>query len=184
MYCIGRGEKMPNRKLPPNKELIEMYDLGMSCGEIAEKCNVKPVTVNSLFRRIGFKLRDAEEYNRLRSKRGRFRPAKYWQGKKQPPEMVEKRVAPIRGENHYLWKGGESLRPYRGKLIKEKCSNCGSKLNLCIHHKNLDHYDDRTDNLQVLCVSCHMSIHKKAYWDAYHKGDKLPKSNSPIGWKR
>jgi transposase-like protein len=49
---------MPKRKLPPNNEVIEMYDSGMSCGEIAEKCGVVYDTVYSLLKRIGHKTRN------------------------------------------------------------------------------------------------------------------------------
>ena len=98
--------------------------------------------------------------------------------------MVERRVSKIRGEAHYLWSGGKSKRDYRKGTKKEKCARCGSRTNLCIHHENLDHYDNAPDNLTVLCVSCHASIHKQAYWDAVHTGQKPPRSNAPIGWRR
>lgn len=175
---------MPKRKLPPNEELIAMYKSGMSCGEIAEHCGVKPGTVNSLFRRIGYRLRSTQEAADLRTERGRENQARYWEGKTQPPEMVEKRVSKIRGENHWLWKGGASKREYRKVIDKQVCSRCGARINLGIHHRNLDHYDNRPENLEVLCVSCHMSLHKQAYWDAYHSGEETPKSNGPTGWKR
>ena len=175
---------MPKRKLPPNEEVVQMYDSGMSCGEIAEKCDVASVTVDSLLRRIGHKMRSAAEAAKVRSERGRCNTAKYWLGKTQPPEMVEKRINKIRGENHYLWKGGDSRRDYRGKVKKVACEKCGARLNLGIHHKNNDHYDDSPENLAVLCVSCHMSIHKTAYWKAYRNGEPTPKSNGPVGWVR
>jgi len=175
---------MPKRKLPPNEELIAMYKDGMSCGEIAERCGVKPVTVTSLFARIGYKLRSCQEAADLRAKRGRTNPSRYWEGKTQPPEMVEKRIAGIRGENHWLWKGGASKREYRNVIDKQTCARCGGRINLGIHHINLDHYDNRPENLDVLCVSCHMSLHKQAYWDAYHAGEELPQSNGPVGWTK
>jgi hypothetical protein len=175
---------MPKRKLPPNEEIIGMYESGMSSGEIAKKYNVKPVTVVSLLHRIGYKLRTSQESNAILESRGaRFHTA-FWLGKTQPPEMVEKRVSKIRGENHWLWKGGNARRNYRDNIVKEICAKCGSKLNLGIHHIDFDHYHDEDDNLQVLCVSCHISVHKQAYWDAIHGGYEPPKSNSPIGWDR
>jgi hypothetical protein len=174
---------MPKRKLPPNEKLIEMYSSGMSCGEIAEQCGSKSVTVDSMLRRIGCKLRGVSEAATLREERGRSHPTRYWLGKKQPADMIEKRVSRIRGENHYMWKGGKDRRPYRDKVTKELCALCGSRQNLGIHHIDLDHYNDAEGNLQVLCVSCHMSLHKQAYWDAYHKGEETPHSNGPIGWK-
>lgn len=175
---------MPNRKLPPNEQVIEMYRSGMSSGEIAEKCGVAPITVTSLFRRVGYQTRSAADAAKLRVQRGRSIPSTFWKGKKQPSDMVERRVEKIRGEKHYLWKGGLSRRPYRNEVEKEVCDKCGARENLSIHHVNLDHYDNRPDNLQVLCVSCHMSLHKQAYWDAIHAGKAPIKSNGPVGWRR
>ena len=161
-----------------------MYRSGMSTGEIAERCGVKPVTVYSLLSRIGEPMRSVSEAARIRGERGRSNPSRYWLGKTQPPEMVERRVSKIRGENHYLWKGGDSLRPYRGKVKKESCETCGSRLNLGIHHRDFDHFNNAEENLSVLCVSCHMALHKQAYWDAIHSGQAPPKSNGPVGWNR
>lgn len=175
---------MPKRELPPNEKVIELYESGMSSGEIAEKYGVKPVTVISLLRRIGHPRRSIGEATRLAEKKGRRRRVRYWLGKKQPPEMVEKRTSKIRGSNHYLWKGGRHRRGYRGMVEKVECAECGARINLGVHHKNFDHYDNDPENLQVLCVSCHMSVHKQAYWDAIHEGREPPKSNGPVGWQR
>ena len=179
-----KGYDMPPRKMPPDEQVIEMYDSGMSCGEIAEKFDVSPITVNSLLRRAGHPRRSAREAGAIAKDRGRITPTRYWLGKEQPREMVEKRISKIRGENHWAWKGGDSMRPYRGIIDKVECANCGAADNLGIHHINLDHFDNNPENLQVLCVSCHMSLHKQAYWDAFHAGEDTPKSNGPIGWKR
>ena len=173
---------MPKRKLPPNQEVIDMYQSGMSTGEIAEKCNVKPVTVCSLLSRLNVVMRNPKEAAVLRTKNGRCKAVKYWLGKKQPRDMVEKRISKIRGSKHYLWKGGNNKRPYRNVVKKEICSECGSRLNLCIHHIDYDHYSNHPDNLQVLCVSCHLSLHKQSYWDAIHQGKTPPKSNGKVGW--
>lgn len=175
---------MPKRKLPPNEELIKMYESGMSTGEIAEKCNVAPVTVSSLFYRIGYQLRSVKDAAIIRNEKGRNKVTRYWLNKKQPREMVEKRLSKIRGSNHYMWKGGREKRDYRGIIEKIECAECNSKINLCIHHIDFDHYNNNPDNLQVLCVRCHISLHKSAYWDAIHSGETPPVSNGPIGWKR
>lgn len=175
---------MPKRKLPPNEQVLEMYYSGMSCGEIADKCGVAPVTVRSLLARIGYQARSMAEAAKVRAERGRWKPSASWKGKKVPRELVERRSEKVRGEKHYLWKGGLSRRPYRNVIEKIECDKCGVRENLSIHHINLDHYDNRPENLQVLCVSCHMSVHKQAYWDAIHAGKEPPKSNAPIGWNR
>ncbi len=61
---------------------------------------------------------------------------------------------------------------------------CGTKKHLGLHHVDFDHYNDDPSNLAVLCVSCHMSLHKKAYWDAVHDGSEPRRSNGPVGWKK
>lgn len=175
---------MPPRKLPPNDAVIAMYRSGMSCGQIAAACGVKAVTVLDLLARIGEPRRSNSEAQRLSFANGR-EPSRYWLGKSQPPEMVEKRVRPIRGERHYAWKGGTSdRREYRGVVVKDACARCGGVDRLAIHHLNNDHYDNAQENLQVLCISCHASVHKQAYWDAIHAGVEPPRSNAPINWQR
>jgi hypothetical protein len=173
---------MPKRKLPPNDEVIKMYQDGMSSGEIAELCDVQPVTVISLLRRLDIPRRSPGEASRNMVSRGRAIPTRYWLGKTQPPEMVEKRVSKIRGENHYAWSGGKDRRGYRNNIDKIICDECACHDNLCIHHTNFDHYDNREDNLRVLCVSCHLALHKQAYWDSIHSGEKPLTSNGPVGW--
>jgi hypothetical protein len=101
----------------------------------------------------------------------------------QTPEQVEKRISKIRGENHGRWKDGMSRRGYRKFIVKEKCNRCSSKDGLGIHHKDNDHFNNDPDNLEVVCNSCHMSEHKKAYWKAIKEGQTPPKSNGPVGWK-
>ena len=60
----------------------------------------------------------------------------------------------------------------RNRLIEEgfkeeKCENCGrtewmgEKIPLELHHKNMNHYDNRLENLQILCSNCHSLAHKK-----------------------
>jgi len=176
---------MPSRIVPSREILKGLYDSGLSAREVAEHFGLNPHTVASALRRYGISTRTTRETKALQKKRGVIHaPTRYWLGKKQPPEMVERRVSKIRGENHYLWKGGNSLRPYRDKITKVQCSDCGSKLNLGIHHVDLDHYNNDPENLQVLCTSCHMRLHKQAYWDAIHAGKEPPRSNGPIGWRR
>ena len=98
--------------------------------------------------------------------------------------MVEKRIAKIRGEKHWLWKGGKESRGYRNVIKKEICIGCGARINLGIHHIDFDHYNNQPENLEVRCVACHSSLHKKEYWDAIHEKRQAKKSNAPIGWKR
>lgn len=175
---------MPRRKLPPNSQVITDYQKGSSTGELAEKYGVAPSTVVSLLRRLDVPRRNPKDAARIRTEHRRFKITKYWQGKKQPPEMVEKRASKTRGEKHYLWKGGYNRRGYRNVIDKQKCVTCNITQNLSIHHIDFDHYNNTPENLQVLCVSCHMRLHKLAYWKAIRNGYKYQKSNAPIGWEK
>lgn len=175
---------MPKRKLPPNEIITGMYRSGLSSGEIAERFDVSPITVDSMLRRIGEPRRSTSDAAKLAHAKGRATAPQYWTGKKQPPEMIEKRISAIRGENHYLWKGGASNRDYRGIVEKDACAGCGGRFDLGIHHVDFDHYNNAPEHHEVLCVSCHMSLHKQAYWDAVRAGEEPPKSNGPVGWTK
>ena len=82
--------------------------------------------------------------------------------------------------HHGLTVGSYEYKKHR----KLACERCDKQKNLGVHHLNLDHYDNNPKNLQTLCVSCHMSVHKQAYWNAIKAGVKPPKSNSRIGWTK
>lgn len=128
------------------------------------------------------RMRGGSEAQKLAYAHGK-RVSRYWLGRRQPRGMVERRISKIRGPQHYLWKGGRRARPYRLLVEKRDCSCCGSRRRLVVHHENFDHYDNRRANLQVLCESCHQSVHKKAYWDR-KRGKAVPKSNAPNNWTR
>ncbi len=142
----------------------------MSCSEIATCLGIKLNTaMNAIQRMRDLKKRSNSEAGKLSYKHGR-KATCFWTGKKQPPEMVEKRIAPIRGENHCKWIDGKSRRTYRKLVKKEKCFLCGLKESLCIHHIDFNHYNDNPENLQVLCCHCHLRIHRKQYWEDYYNG--------------
>ncbi len=88
------------------------------------------------------------------------------------------------GREHYNFKTGLHNRDYRKIITKDRCRLCGATTDLGIHHKNDDHYDNRLENLEVLCNPCHMSETKRKWWAAKKAGLPLPKSNGPTGWTR
>lgn len=90
----------------------------------------------------------------------------------------------VSGAEHPQFKDGKSSVIYRTVITKDKCRKCGTTDGLGIHHKNDDHYDNRLENLEVLCNSCHMSETKRKWWAAKKAGLPTPKSNAPTGWKR
>lgn len=78
-----------------------------------------------------------------------------------------------KGENHWNWKGGNSVNYYGSKWTKELrtsikerdyykcwvCENTKKNKALIIHHINLNKTDHNPDNLITLCCSCHQSHH-------------------------
>jgi len=154
------------KQLPPDKEIVKMYQDGLSAKAIADKLGCHQATILQHLKNAGCERRSFSEAHKLGYASGR------------------RKVTVKSGEDHYMWKGGVAKRDYRNVVKKVKCDVCGGRLNLGIHHKDLDHYNNSEENLQVLCVSCHMSLHKQAYWDAIHSGSVPEKSNGPVGWNR
>lgn len=54
-------------------------------------------------------------------------------------------------------------------LDREFCAWCDARDKLVIHHKNGDHFDNRRENLEVVCRSCHQSYHKTEWWANNHR---------------
>jgi predicted DNA-binding protein YlxM (UPF0122 family) len=176
---------MKNTQLPADEEVSRMYLAGLSSDEIAEEYGVAQNTVLNVLKRTNTPRRTLSEARKLSFEKGRQTPYAHWAGKKLSPKHVEKIKKGLpRGENHWAWKDGKESRDYRKLVVKEKCEQCGSTEKLCIHHRDMDHYNHTMENLGVLCTSCHLSMHKKAYWAAYREGRELPKSNGPVGWRR
>lgn len=65
---------------------------------------------------------------------------------------------------------GKETTIYRTMIEKTACDHCGATSDLCIHHRDEDHYNNVPDNLQVLCNPCHNRMHKQAWWDSRRAG--------------
>ena len=90
-----------------------------------------------------------------------------------------------KGTNSATYKHGRTCgRNEYQRHRKDSCEQCGVTETLCVHHINDDHYDNRPENLETLCNSCHMSITKRKWWAAKKAGKNPPKSNGPVGWDR
>jgi len=59
---------------------------------------------------------------------------------------------------------GSTYQMLRARVLKRdkwRCQQCGSKMNLEVHHRLLRsrHGDDSEENLVTLCHECHRAIH-------------------------
>ena len=45
--------------------------------------------------------------------------------------------------------------------VERKCEFCGCTEKLCTHHKDLNHDNNKLNNLQWLCGSCHSKLHNQ-----------------------
>lgn len=43
---------------------------------------------------------------------------------------------------------------------EKKCEICGSTKSIDVHHKDGNHQNNNSDNLMVVCRSCHMKLHR------------------------
>lgn len=79
-------------------------------------------------------------------------------------EMCKKRL----GDKHPNWKGG--TQSYWNEIAREKtrhilniCVYCGKTKNILVHHKDLNIKNNKLDNLEKTCCSCHRKIcHKES----------------------
>jgi hypothetical protein len=74
------------------------------------------------------------------------------------------------GEANGRYIHGREVRVYRTMIEKTHCSKCATTDDLCIHHRDGDHYNNEPDNLEVMCMSCHTSMHKAEWWRSRKAG--------------
>lgn len=63
------------------------------------------------------------------------------------------------------------------KFLKESCEKCDSTTHLVIHHKDINHNNNNSENLQTLCRMCHNELHVNL------RGQTLSIPNIPEIWK-
>lgn len=89
-------------------------------------------------------------------------------------------------KEHYIKyiqsKSWEKIRLRIIKQRKSKCENCGSTEHLQVHHKTYKNlFNEKDNDLQVLCRSCHYSVHNfgklpsktPAFYSSYSTDDLL-----------
>jgi hypothetical protein len=91
---------MPKRIELPLEEIKKLYEEEkLSAKVIAKKLGVSRDTILRRLREMGVKIRTSAEQVLIDYKSGRRFPPKFWLGKKQPREMVFRRINRIRGYN-------------------------------------------------------------------------------------
>lgn len=156
--------------------LVEMYEQGMTCGEIAEALGCKRGTVNAKLKKAGVKMRTS---------------GNYWQTER--AEKYRENLKKVSEENHrrhlenrivhgaYDFGGPEKVEsfghiyvyvpnhPYVGKtgwmpkhrLIMEWTIGRYLLKNEVVHHINFDPADNRIENLCVMNKWAHIAYHNK-----------------------
>ncbi len=196
-----------SRLKPPasREELATMYGRGMSLSEIGRQLGSPCQTIKNWMDRFGIKTnpklrkcrspwddrKEEIEYLYYVQDMSQKQIAEYFGADQSYIYVLMKRMGfkslgrgRRKGAGHYKFKDGKWNRDYRKVIDKDKCRLCGATENLGIHHRNDDHYDNRIENLEVLCNSCHMSETKRKWWAAKKAGEPTPKSNGPVGWGR
>lgn len=164
-----------------NKEKIRKWyqEENLSQRQIAKKLGCSQFKVKTLMREYGIKARSFSEAQKINErnpwkhkteehkeriseameKSWKKNPNQGWKGKQRPEETKRKisNAQIITGQ-------GRNFKEYRKlaeKLFEGKCLKCGARDELCVHHKNGNHYDNKPENLELLCRKCHMSLHRR-----------------------
>lgn len=78
-------------------------------------------------------------------------------------KQIKDKMSKAKIENTWNWKGGISQNYYKWLIrrlgLKTHCSVCNSKNHLVVHHINKNRKDNKLQNLQIVCLSCHSKIH-------------------------
>ena len=48
---------------------------------------------------------------------------------------------------------------YKIYWLERICEKCKTDKKICVHHKDHNPWNENRDNLQILCMSCHMKYH-------------------------
>ena len=68
-------------------------------------------------------------------------------------------------ENPNVSNSRKRIRLIEDGYKEDKCERCGlsewmgMKIPLELHHKDNNHYNNKMDNLMIVCSNCHMQLH-------------------------
>lgn len=131
-----------------NEQLIrDMISNNRPLFEISRELNVKYDTLKKHLKVLGINYKGNPQRKGLQHKEAQKDASVYFDNSK-PISASKLRVLLIRDG------------------YKEcKCERCGNSewmgqpIPLELHHKDLNHYNNNLDNLQILCSNCHMQVH-------------------------
>lgn len=119
---------------------------GQSNAEIARRLSCKVDTLKKYYKELGI------NYKGNQGARGH----KISNTKKSALEILN---------NPSITNSKKRIRLIEDGIKDNKCECCGlsewmgKPIPLELHHKDLNHYNNSLDNLQILCANCHMQAH-------------------------
>ncbi len=81
-------------------------------------------------------------------------------GMKKP--WVAERNKKLRGvskRGRPFWQGRTFYQNYAKENLIQECNKCECNEQLVVHHKDTNHFNNISENLEILCRSCHISLH-------------------------
>lgn len=80
--------------------------------------------------------------------------------KRKKPAKIKRKTTPSMISKHPGTQDARKVLSFHGRNLNA-CQNCGKRnVNIAVHHKDGNPYNNGIENLQVLCLACHGRIHR------------------------
>lgn len=129
-----------------NNDILIWVSEKQSNAEIARRLSCKVDTLKKYYKELGI------DYKGNQGAKGH----KFSSTKKSALEMLN---------SPSITNSKKRIRLIEDGIKDNKCECCGlsewmgKPIPLELHHKDLNHYNNSLDNLQILCANCHMQAH-------------------------